>query len=134
MKTEALRRLVAVALALVGVVHLLPLSGALGAERLGALYGVAIDEPNLALLMRHRAVLFGVLGAFMVCAALRPAWHGPALLAGAVSVASFLALAALEGGLNAHVGRVVMVDVAALAALAIGGIAHLWAYSSPHAR
>jgi hypothetical protein len=52
--------------------------------------------------------------------------HGLALVAGLVSVVSFLALAVLQGGWNPQVGRVVMADIVALAALAIGGGHHLW--------
>ena len=56
-------KLVTLLLLVAGVIHLLPLSGVLGAQRLAALYGLAFDEANLLLMMRHRAVLFGLLGA-----------------------------------------------------------------------
>ena len=46
------------------------------------LYGIPIDEPNLAILMRHRAVLFGLLGVFMLIAAFRPLYQPLALIAG----------------------------------------------------
>lgn len=110
-----------------GIIHLLPLSGVLGGERLGALYGVTLSDPNLLILMRHRAVLFGLLGAFLLLAAFRPAWHGPALCAAAISVLSFLLLAASSGTVNAAIGRVVVADVIAAAALAAGCLAHLLA-------
>ena len=126
-----MRYVIPIVLAVVGVIHLLPLSGVLGAERLAVLYGLAVDEPNLALLMRHRAVLFGLLGAFMLYAAVRPAWQGLALVAGSVSVVSFLALAALQGGLNPQVTRVVLADLVALAGLAVGGACHLWQRGAP---
>ena len=71
-KGDAMRYLVSGSLVLAGVIHLLPLSGLLGAERLAALYGLDFSEPNLSILMRHRAVLFGLLGAFLVFAAFRP--------------------------------------------------------------
>jgi len=59
-----MRLLISAMLIVVGVIHLLPLSGVLGSARLGALYGVPIDDPNLEILMRHRAVLFGLLGGY----------------------------------------------------------------------
>ena len=55
-----MRYLVSAMLTVVAVINLLPLSGVLGTDRLHALYGVSFDEPNLAILMRHRAVLFGL--------------------------------------------------------------------------
>ncbi|WP_211163693.1 hypothetical protein [Azoarcus taiwanensis] len=49
---------------IVGIIHLLPLAGVLGADRLASLYGIAFDEPKTVIPMRHRAVLFGLLGDF----------------------------------------------------------------------
>jgi len=115
--------IVSAMLVVVGIIHLLPLSGALGPERLAALYGLDFAEPNLAILMRHRAVLFGILGTFFVAAAFRPAWQPLALVAGFVSVVSFLWLAWSVGGHNALIARVVLADWMALAALVVGGVA-----------
>ena len=120
--SPAWRALAAVAWLVVGVIHLLPLVGVLGGERLAQLYGVDASEPNLALLLRHRAVLFGLLGALCVAAAFRPALRGLALVAGWISVASFLALAA-GTPLNAQVARVVTADWVALGALVVATLA-----------
>ena len=60
-------------LVIVGIIHLLPLVGMLGGERLSALYGLRFDELNLLILMRHRAVLFGLLGTYLLYAAFQPA-------------------------------------------------------------
>ena len=111
------RKLIAALLILAGIIHLLPLAGVLGAERLAALYGLSFQEPNLLLLMRSRAVLFGLLGALLVYAALRPALQPIALFGGLVSVLSFLCLAWSSPGYNAALGRVVIADWVALAAL-----------------
>jgi len=46
---------------IVGIIHVLPVSGVLSSSRLTALYGRSFSDPNLAILMRHRAVLFGLL-------------------------------------------------------------------------
>ena len=121
-----MRYLVSAMLIVVGVIHLLPLSGALGSERLLTLYGLRFDEPNLEILMRHRAVLFGLFGAFMVFAAFRPVYQTAAFFAGSVSVVSFLYLAWSVSGYNEQVGRVFMADLIALGFLIVGGVIHVF--------
>jgi hypothetical protein len=116
---------VSASLIIAAVIHLLPLSGVLGLQRLELLYGIPLPDPNLEILMRHRAVLFGLLGAFLLAAAFRPALQGPALLFGFVSVLSFLWLAWSVGGYNAQIGRIVAGDIIALVALVIGAIAYV---------
>lgn len=112
-------------LTIAGAIHLLPLSGVLGSEQLASLYGLDFTESNLAILMRHRAVLFGLIGAFMLWAIFRPALRSAALAGGIVSVASFLYLASAAGSYNAQIGRVVLADVAVLVCLVVGVIAHI---------
>jgi hypothetical protein len=121
-----MRHLISAMLIAVAIIHLLPLSGALGSERLSALYGIRFDEPNLAILMRHRAVLFGLLGVFLVYAAFRPSFQLAALVAGFVSVMSFLFLAWSVGGYNAQVGRVFIADIVALICLIVGAAAYAY--------
>jgi hypothetical protein len=121
-----MRYLVSAMLVVVAVIHLPPLSGVLGSERLAALYGLSFNEPNLAILMRHRAVLFGLLGLFLLFAAFRPPFQTIAFIAGFVSVVSFLWLAWSVGGYNAQVARVFMADIVALACLIIGVVAHVY--------
>ena len=116
---------VPVVLVLVAVIHLLPLVGVLGAARLEALYGVRVDGPDLSILLRHRAVLFGLLGAGLLLAAVRPELHAAGLVAGTVSVVSFLVLARLEPGANERIRRVVTVDVVALMLLVVGAVVHV---------
>jgi hypothetical protein len=103
----------AAALLLAGGIHLLPLAGILGGERLTALYALPMDDASLRILMRHRALLFGLLGAGMIAAAFIPTWRTPAAIAGLVSMAGFVVLAALEGGGNAAIQRVVRADLIA---------------------
>ncbi len=122
--TTGLSRLVGAMLSAVGLVHLLPAVGVLGAERLSALYGIGFDEPNLALLMRHRAVLFGLLGALLLAAAVRPHLRPLAFVAGFGSVGSFLLLAGASEVYTDPVARVIAVDVGALACLIVGAAAH----------
>ena len=120
-----LKHSIAASLLLAGIIHLLPLAGVLGAERLSALYGLDFSDPNLSILMRHRAVMFGLLGAMLVAAAFKPAWQPPAFAAGLVSAASFLALAWSTGGYNGLIGRVVTADIVAVVALLAGSALYL---------
>lgn len=107
------------------LIHAPPLLGVLGSSRLASLYGIAIDEPNLEILMRHRAVLFGLLAAFLAWAALRPELHRLALIAATVSIGSFVALATIVGGANRALTTVFLVDLVALGLLAVTVSAHL---------
>ncbi|HEX2541156.1 MAG TPA: phosphopantetheine adenylyltransferase [Caldimonas sp.] len=118
-----MRHFVSAMLVVVGIIHLLPASGVLGAERLAQLYGMSFGEPNLTLLMRHRAVLFGLLGVFLTFAAFKPAFQPIAFAAGFVSVISFLWLAWTVGDMNAAIRRVVLADVVALLCLVLGAAA-----------
>jgi hypothetical protein len=61
----------------------------------------------------------------VVCAAFRPELQAIALVAGFVSVVSFLAIAWSVGGYNAAIGRVVTADLVALLCLIIAAVA-LW--------
>ncbi|MGQ9427228.1 hypothetical protein ACXYTJ_15815 [Gilvimarinus sp. F26214L] len=118
-------------LVLVGIIHLLPVSGVLGVERLAALYGVSLGEANIEILMRHRAVLFGLLGLFLVYAAFQPSLQPLAIIAGFVSVVSFIAIAWSVGGYNESVLKVVFADVIAIVALiAAGAIYAIGRYQS----
>ena len=119
-REKVVRHIVPLALIVVAVIHLLPLSGLLSAERLTVLYGISFSEPNLEILMRHRAVLFGVLGVFLLYAAFRPAVQLLAFIVAFTSLVSFLWLAWSVGDYNAQVGRVFIVDIVALVSLVIG--------------
>ena len=118
--SNSLKYLVPASLIVVGVIHLIPLSGVLSVERLNSLYGTSITDPDLSILMRHRAVLFGLLGLFCIYAAVKPPLQLIALAAGAVSVGSFLYLAYATGGYNEELRRVFVADLVAAAFLAIG--------------
>ena len=113
---------------IVGVVNLVPVSGVLSTNRLQTLYGVSLADPNLIILMRHRAVLFGVVGALLVASAFHTPLRPLALAAGLISMLSFVLIAYLVGGFNAELRRVVLVDLAASALLVAAGLAACWAH------
>ena len=73
------------ALLIAGVIHLLPLPGVLGTGNLARLYGITVSDPNTAILLQHRALLFGILGALLAVPVMSIAqtlflhWRGYAL-------------------------------------------------------
>jgi hypothetical protein len=108
------------ALLIAGIIHLLPIPGVLGAAKLGRLYGITVSDPNTAILLQHRAVLFGVLGVLMLSAIPFPFLRLPALLVGLVSAASFVVVARWVGDYGVEINRVVIADVIAALLLASG--------------
>ncbi|MEE8307131.1 MAG: phosphopantetheine adenylyltransferase [Gammaproteobacteria bacterium] len=102
---------------IVAVCHLLPVSGVFGVESLVLLYQVDITDNNLEILMRHRAVLFGILGGVFAYSAFRPTLQPIAFLAAFVSLASFFFLVFSVGDFNDAIGKVAMGDVIASVAL-----------------
>jgi hypothetical protein len=116
--------LVPTVLLIAALIHFLPLVGVLGAAKLSILYGISIQDPNLEMLMRHRAVLFGLLGAFLAYAACHRYLHGLALIASAFSVVSFLLLALDTGHYNQAIATVVNVDVGAAIMIFVAAFVH----------
>ncbi len=110
-------RLITGLLLVVAVIHLLPLSGFFSVERLNSLYGLAIDDANLEILMRHRAILFGILAGLFVYAAFTPAIQPIAFVAAFISVASFFFLAFSVAEFNTEMRKIVIADVVAAVAL-----------------
>lgn len=130
MNPDPLRHFATAAFVLAGLVNLFPLVGVLGPEHLKSLYGVAIKNGDVLTLLRHRAVLFGLVGALLLVAAFRPAWRRIALIAGLTSMLTFLFLALPIGGRSKALQQVFWVDLVAVIVL-IGGA---WLSSSSMSR
>ena len=109
-------------LALSALIHLLPLGGVLGARQLRKLYGMDFSDTNLALLMRHRAVLFGLIGGILLYSCIVVAARPLAITVGLVSVVSFLALARLHHSYSAAIRKIVIADYVALVLLLVAAL------------
>ena len=120
-----MRFVVPAVLLFVALIHALPLLGVVSSAKVSSLYGIAVQDPNLEILMRHRAVLFGLLAGFLAYAAFHPGLHTLGLIAAGVSVLAFLALAFSVGSYNAALSTVVKADLLALALLVIATVVHL---------
>jgi len=108
-------------------INLAPFLGVVSPERMSAFYGVDLDHPNLQILMRHRAVLFGVVGGLLLVAAFHPPLRTLGYVVGFGSMLSFLLIAWLVGEYSAEIRRMILIDVVGIAALAGAGLVHaLW--------
>jgi len=115
--------LVTFLLLVAAVIHLLPVVGVVSAARVEALYGVSVDSPDMAVLLRHRAVLFGLLGAALVAAAFVPQLRPPVIGGGLMSMVSFVVLCLHEGtGRTGPLRKVVVADVVAIVATVGAGV------------
>ncbi len=120
-----MRFVVPAVLLVVALIHALPLIGVVSAAKLSSLYGIAVQDSNLEILLRHRAVLFGLLAGFLAYAAFHRHLYNLALIAAWASVVAFLALAISVGNYNAALSTVVKADILALVLLIIATAVHL---------
>lgn len=117
--------LVPVLLVAVGLLNLYPVIGAISAARITELYGIGVESPDLQILMRHRAILLGLIGGFLIYAAFRPSLQLLAAIAGFISMASFIGFAKMSAEIGPEVNRVMMADIVGLVAIVIVLIAAL---------
>ena len=120
-----LDRVATALLLLVGAVNLLPGFVAVAPSRITTAYGVSVDgadSADLTVLLRHRAVLLGLVGLSLICAAFVPSLRIPAVTAGVISMGAFLLLAYSTSGLNSATMRVARIDVAAIVLLAVAAV------------
>jgi hypothetical protein len=67
-----MRHLWTVLVLVAGAINLAPALGAVAPERMTAPYGVDLKDPNLQILMPHRAFHFGLVGGVLVLATRDP--------------------------------------------------------------
>lgn len=97
-----------------GVLNLIPALAVVRPSMLERLYAVRADTPELRIVLRHRAVLLGWVGAALIAAAIERAWLWPAVIFAVVSKVVFLAVYAHEGRPTGPLRRVALADVVAL--------------------
>ena len=92
---------------------------AISAQKLEAAYSISLVSNDLIILMRHRALLFGVIGGFILYSAFVPVYQGPAMLMAAISMIGFVALMYGVGGYNDSLHKVLIIDYIGIVFLAV---------------
>lgn len=110
-----------ITLFIAGIINTLPSLLAFLPDKISTSYGIDVTDPNLELLLRHRAILFGIVGVFMMYSAIVKHFYTFATAAGLISMVSFIILYFLIGtGINTELRTVMIVDVVAAALLCLG--------------
>lgn len=117
-------RLVTGLFLIAGLINFLPLAGVLGDQIIASAYGIDVASAELSLLLRHRAVLFGIVGGLLLVAAFRPALRPTATICGFASMVSFAGLYLFIGPKADELASVFRFDLVGIAALGIGWLMH----------
>jgi hypothetical protein len=114
-----MERIITAILVLVGVINFYPVIGVLSDKMLSNLYLIEVQSNDLLILLKHRAVLFGLLGGFIIYSAFKLQLQWLALVMGLISMLSFIVIAFLVGDYGIGIRKVITADLIALLGLLI---------------
>ena len=104
---------------IVGLINFLPVLGLFSVAQLSQAYGIEFNSNELEVLMRHRALLFGILGGFVFYSLFKPSLRAPALVMTGVSMIGFLLLGWIVGDVNDELIKIAVVDVVGIFCLMV---------------
>lgn len=121
-----LSRIVAIALLVtIGMLTASPSITAFNPISIMTLYGVAIENDAALLLVRHRQIMLGLLGAMLVCGAFFSSLRMLAITINVLSKSAFLALSLTASTLTPGLQRIVYFDVVAIVLLLLSAVIFL---------
>ena len=110
-----------ITLFLAGMINLLPAFLAFIPDRISKSYGIELPNENYELLLRHRAILFGIVGGLMIYSAIAKKYYTIATTVGLISMVSFIILFFLIGkDINSELKKIMIVDIVATVILCLG--------------
>lgn len=115
-------KLITFLLVIVGLINFIPVAGVLSVQKLEGAYNIALSSNELMILMRHRALLFGVLGGFILYSAFVPSYQTTAMIMAGISMVGFAVLAHSATGFNTSINKVLIVDYVGIFFLAIAAL------------
>ncbi|MEM7511514.1 MAG: hypothetical protein AAF388_11310 [Bacteroidota bacterium] len=116
-----------VCLLIAGVINALPSILAFLPQKISDSYGIEIPDVNHELLLRHRAILFGIIGGIMIFSAISKKYYTLSVSIGMISMLSFILLFLLmKGEVNPELRKVMYVDLVGIAVLLGGFVLFRW--------
>lgn len=104
-----------------GIINILPSILAFIPNKISNSYGIEILNSNYELILRHRAVLFGIVGAIMIYSAMTKRNYLMAAIVGLISMSSFVLLYVItKGEINSELTKIMKIDIAGISILLFG--------------
>lgn len=119
-----MERFFRISLLIAGVVNSLPFLIVFIPYKVSDSYGVELVNSNYELLLRHRAVLFGIIGGLLIYSGITKKFYGLSTVAGLISMMSFVLLYFLIVDINQELKKVMIIDVIATILLCMGAVLH----------
>jgi len=110
-----------ICLFIAGVINFVPSILAFVPNKISESYGIEIPNSNYELLLRHRAILFGIIGGIMIYSAIAKKNYSMSVFIGMISMISFVILMNLVNGeINPELTKVMMIDLVGIIILLVG--------------
>ena len=100
-----------------GLINFAPVVGVISDELIATAYGIDVTHRELSLLLRHRALLFGIVGGLLLVAAFRPNLRPVASACGFISMVGFALLHMIIEPEAIELKKVLELDFVGLVAL-----------------
>jgi hypothetical protein len=116
-----------------GLINLLPSMLAFLPDKIAKSYGIEMPNPSNELLLRHRAILFGIIGGLLIFSAITKKYYEVSTIAGLISMTSFILLYFLiDKGVSPELKKVMIIDIIATVILLIGAM--IFVFTSKNVR
>ena len=102
---------------LVGVINFLPIVGILSLDKINQAYGLSVDDNSLAILLRHRALLFGLIGGFVIYSVFNPQYQIASIVLAAISMLGYLYFFWSIGDSNPALLKIAQADIVGIVLL-----------------
>jgi len=104
---------------IVGLINFYPIVGIFSSEILFNLYKIDSISNDVLILLKHRAILFGLLGGFIIYSAFKPELQIWGIILGLASMLPFIVIALFTGNYGIGIQKIVVADAIALVGLII---------------
>jgi len=117
-----LNKAITICLIIVGLINFIPTIAIISAQKLEAAYSIKLISNDLIILLRHRALLFGILGGFILYSVKATYYQGAAMIMAGISMLGYVVLMFTVGGYNEALYKILIIDVVGIVILSLAVI------------